>query len=109
MCTSSPALSKRYLHMAAGHPPEDTWVKAVGRGNYNLWLLINTKNVRKYFPESEETQLGHMQGQRQGVQSTGPKQPVDSSPDPSIEKKHNIFVHIYKLNQEDCLAATIYA
>ncbi len=48
----------RYLHGAAGHPPEDTWVKAVGRGNYNLWLLINTKNVRKYIPELEEKPTG---------------------------------------------------
>jgi hypothetical protein len=39
----------RYLHAAAGHPPEDTWVKAVGHRNYNLWPLINTKNARKYF------------------------------------------------------------
>ncbi len=98
-----------YLHTAAGHAPEDTWVKAVGRVNYNLWPLIDTKNVRKYFPESEETQLGHMQGQRQGVGSTRPKQPADISPNPSIKKKHDTFVHIYKLNQEDHLTATIYA
>ena len=50
-----------------------------------------------------------MQGQRQGVQLTRPKQPVDISPDPSIKKKHNIFVHVYELNQEDCLTTTIYA
>jgi hypothetical protein len=62
-----------YLHAAAGHPPEDTWVKAVGHVNYNLWPLINTKNARKYFPELEETQLGHMQGQQQGVQIPCPK------------------------------------
>ncbi len=99
----------QYLHAAAGHLPEDTWAKAVGRGNYNLWPLIDTKNVRKYFPESEETQLGHMQGQRQGVRSTRLKQPVDINPNPSIEKKHDIFVHVYKLNQEDCLTTTIYA
>ncbi len=99
----------RYLHTAAGHPPEDTWVKAVGCGNYNLWPHIDTKNVMKYIPELEETQLGHMQGQRQGVKLICPKQPVDISPDPSIKKKHNIFVHLYKLNQEDCLTATIYA
>jgi hypothetical protein len=52
----------RYLHAAAEHPPEDTWVKAVGNGNYNSWPLIDIKNVRKNFPESKETQLGHMQG-----------------------------------------------
>ncbi len=99
----------RYLHAAAGQSPEDTWVKALRRGNYNLWPLIDTKNVRKYFPELEETQLGHMQGQWQGVQSTCPKQPVNISPNPSIKKMHDIFVHVYKLNQEDCLTATIYA
>ncbi len=99
----------RHLHMATGHPPEDTWVKAVRRGNYKLGPLINTKNVRKYFPELEETQLGHMQGQRQGLQSTHPKQPVNISPNPSIKNKHDIFVHVYELNQEDCLTATIYA
>jgi hypothetical protein len=61
----------RYLHAAAGH-----WVKVVGRGNYNSRPLIGTKtkNFRKYFLESEETQLGHTQGQRQGVPSTRPKQ-----------------------------------
>ncbi len=99
----------QYLHAAAEYPLEDTWVKAVGRGNYNLWPLINTKNARKNFPESEETQLGHMQGQRQGVQSTHPKQPGDISPNPSIEKKQDIFVQAYKLNQQDCLTITIYA
>jgi hypothetical protein len=99
----------QYLHAAAGHPPKDTWVKAVRHGNYYSWPLINTKNLRKYFPESEKTQLGHMQGQWQGVRLTCPKQPVNISPNPSIEKKHNIYVHIYKLNQEDCLMATIYA
>jgi hypothetical protein len=50
----------RYLYASAGRPPEDTWVKAVRHGNYKLWPLIDTKNVRKYFPELEETQLGPM-------------------------------------------------
>ncbi len=67
------------------------------------------QECEEYFPELEETQLGHIWGQRQGVQSTRPKQPVSISLDPSIKKKHNIFAHIYELNQEDCLTATIYA
>jgi hypothetical protein len=62
----------RYLHAAAGFPPKSTWLKAVQQGSYSTWPIINVKNVAKYFPESEETQMGHMQGQRQGVHSTRP-------------------------------------
>ena len=62
----------RYLHAAAGHPTKHTWLKAIARGNYNSWPLINVRNVRKHFPESEETQLGHMRGARQNVHSTRP-------------------------------------
>ncbi len=57
----------RYLHAAAGFPPKATWLKAVRQVNYSTWPLINVKNVAKYFHELEETQMGHMQGQRQGV------------------------------------------
>ena len=56
-----------YLHAAASFPPKSTWLKAVRQGNYSTWPLINVKNVAKYFPESEETQIGHMQGQCQGA------------------------------------------
>jgi hypothetical protein len=61
-----------YLHAAASFPPKSTWLKAVRQGNYSTWPLINVNNVAKYFPESVETQMGHMQGQRQGVHSTCP-------------------------------------
>jgi hypothetical protein len=60
----------QYLHAAVGHPTEDTWLKAIRKRNYNSWPLIDTKKVRKYFPESEETQFGDMRGQRQGVRLT---------------------------------------
>jgi hypothetical protein len=53
-----------YLHAAAGFPPKSTWLKAIRQGNYSTWPLINAKNVAKYFPELEEIQMGHMQGQR---------------------------------------------
>ena len=49
------------------------WIKAIRNGNYDTWPLINLKNVNKHFPESKETQYGHMWGQQQGVQSTKPK------------------------------------
>ena len=57
-------------------PPSNTYMlqrlKAIQKFNYLSWSLINVKNVNKFFPESEETQKGHMIGQRQGVISTKP-------------------------------------
>ena len=57
----------RYLHGAAGFPTKATWLKAIRNGSYLSWPLFNIKNVKKNFPESEETQKGNMRTQRQGV------------------------------------------
>ena len=50
----------RYLHAAAGFPTESTWYSAVRSGNFTSWPWLTPKNVRAHFPESEETQKGHM-------------------------------------------------
>ncbi len=60
----------KYLHAAAGYPVEDTWVKAINAGNYTTWPRLKATAARKHFPESDETQKGHMKRQRQGVRST---------------------------------------
>ena len=92
----------RYLHAAAGHPTKETWLMAIAKGNYNLWPLIITKNVRKHFPESKETQYRHMRGQHQVVQSTRRVQPVQGKcNEEKIEKKKDIFIHVYELNKDD--------
>ena len=70
----------RYLHGAAGFPTKSTWLKAIRKGNFLSWPLINVKNVNKYFPESEETQRGHMRNQPQGVRSTQPVPPRTTPP-----------------------------
>eukprot|EP00804_Cyclotella_cryptica_P019981 CCRYP_007862-RA/>CCRYP_007862-RA protein AED:0.41 eAED:0.41 QI:0/-1/0/1/-1/1/1/0/208 len=59
--------SIRYLHAAAGFPTKSTWLSAFRKGHYSKWPLINVKNVHKHFPQSKETQQGHMQNQRQGT------------------------------------------
>jgi hypothetical protein len=60
----------RYLHACAGFPTKATWLKAIAKGFYSTWPLLTTKNVNKYFPESEETQKGHMRQKRSGIRST---------------------------------------
>ena len=65
----------RYLHVVAGFPTKESWLRAIRQGNYNSWPLINIKNVARNFPKSEETLKGHMREQRQGVPSTKKKLP----------------------------------
>ena len=60
----------RYIHAKAGFPTRAIWLKSIRKGNYILWPLINVKNVNKHFPESEETQKGHMRNQQQEVRPT---------------------------------------
>ncbi len=77
----------RYLHAAEGFPVEEMWLKAILQGNYNSLPLINVTNVACYFPESEETQKGHMRGQHQGILSTR-KKALDVSPDTPTPLPH---------------------
>ncbi len=67
----------RYLHAAAGFPVKETWMDAIKAGNFVTWPGVTTTAVRKHFPNSDETQQGHIKKQRQGVRST--KQPAEDN------------------------------
>ena len=90
--TIEPAI--RYLHGAAGFPTKATSLKTICKGSYLSWPLVNVKNVSKYFPESEETQKGHMKSQLQGVRSTKTQQSTRAVPVP-IAKQKDIFISLY--------------
>ena len=97
----------RYLHAAAGYPTKATWLEYIRQGNYITWPLVNVKNVNKYFPESEETQKGHMRNQRQGVRSTKAKAPAEAGTLPGtaeagskagavpIDKLNDVYIAVY--------------
>jgi len=75
----------KYLHAAAGYPTEDTWIKAIKAGNYISWPGLTATVVRKHFPESDETQKGHMKRQRQGVRSTKTPQTINEDKEDATE------------------------
>ncbi len=91
-----------YLCAAAGFPTKESWLRAIRRGNYNSWPLINAKNVAHHFPKLEETLKGHMRRQRQGDHSAKKKRldagvtfvPVE--PTPHIHKG-DIMIFDYDL------------
>eukprot|EP00804_Cyclotella_cryptica_P026336 CCRYP_007671-RA/>CCRYP_007671-RA protein AED:0.18 eAED:0.21 QI:0/0/0/1/0/0.33/3/0/1086 len=86
--------SIRYLHAAAGFPTKSTWLAAIRKGNYSTWPLITVKNVNKHFPQSEETQQGHMRNQRQGTRSTKQALP-QAEPCTPLPQLHDIFIRTY--------------
>ncbi len=62
-----------YYHASAGFPPKETFLDAVHAGNYATWPGLTTQLINKQFPDSNETQKGHIKGQHHGIQSTGKK------------------------------------
>ena len=60
----------RFLHAALGFPTKATLLTAIRHGNLVTFSRLTTANVSKHFPESDETQKGHMKQTKQGVRST---------------------------------------
>ncbi len=80
----------RFLHAALGFPTKATLLTAARNGNLVTFPGLTPDNINKHFPESEETQKGHMRQARQGVRST--KVPdedalLEEKPKPGIKHK----------------------
>lgn len=60
----------RFLHAALGFPTKATLLTAAQNGNLVTFPGLTLENIKRHFPESDETQKGHMRQTRQGVRST---------------------------------------
>ena len=47
-----------------------TWVKAIANSQYSSWPGLTIEAIEWHFPESLETQKGHMGKQQAGIRST---------------------------------------
>jgi hypothetical protein len=96
--------SIRYLHAAAGYPPEETWTNAINAGNYYTWPGLTATAVRRHFPELDETQKGHMKKQRQNVRLAKIKVEHESTREkpPIREKKmHDIYIKMHNVSKHN--------
>ena len=59
-----------FLHACAGYPALSTWCKAIDAGHYATWPNLTSELVRKHPPQSKPMVKGHLDQQRQGIQST---------------------------------------
>ena len=60
----------QYLHACTVSKTKETWLKAIGFGNYTKWTGLTIMDAKKYYPESQETPKGHMRKISQGVVPT---------------------------------------
>jgi hypothetical protein len=60
----------RFLHATLGNPTQATLLTAAQHGNLVTFPGMTPKNISRHFPESDETQQGHMNQTKQGVRST---------------------------------------
>ena len=51
-----------HFHALVGFPTKETFTDAVRAGNYATWPGLTTTLISKHFPDSDETQKGHMKG-----------------------------------------------
>jgi hypothetical protein len=84
----------KYLHTAAGFPVKETWTKAIKAGNFNTWPTITPTTVQCHFPESDETQKGHMKKQCQGTRSTRVQDKMEPNV-PALPKMKDIYIKIH--------------
>ncbi len=93
----------RYHHTSTGFPVADTWIKAIKAGNYNTWPTITLATVRRHFPESNETQKGHIKKQHQGVRSTRVlAKTTDTTNIPALPKMKDIYIK-YTTRPKQCI------
>jgi hypothetical protein len=76
--------SIKYFHAAAGYPVKATWLATA---------------VRKHFPESDETQQGHMKRQRQGVRSTKQRTDEEQRTTSTTKKMHDVYIKIHNASE----------
>ena len=93
----STPMAIRFLHAAAGYPIKSTWLAAIKAGNFVTWPMLTTENVNKHYPESNETDKGHMKMQRMNVRST--KKVKDSSTveltNSPMPKKEDVYIYVF--------------
>ena len=89
----------KWLHACLGYPVKSTWLSAIKNGHFKGWPVITERNVKKYYPESDETPKGHMAQTRKNVRSTKPKpmQRYEHADKLRGKRERDIFVKVYDM------------
>eukprot|EP00804_Cyclotella_cryptica_P008100 CCRYP_004591-RA/>CCRYP_004591-RA protein AED:0.17 eAED:0.17 QI:0/0/0/1/0/0/4/0/815 len=90
----------KWMHAVCGYPVKSTWLKAIKAGNFVGWPLLTEANVKKYYPETAETQKGHLNQTRKNVRSTKAK-PFEEVLSNQLcgKKEKDVYVKVYDVRE----------
>ena len=86
------------MHAVCGYPVKSTWIKAIKSGKFTGCLMLNKRNVAKYYTETTETPNGHLNQTRKNVRSTEPKiQPFGKTEASTLlgKKVRDVYTKVY--------------
>eukprot|EP00804_Cyclotella_cryptica_P028837 CCRYP_008424-RA/>CCRYP_008424-RA protein AED:0.29 eAED:0.29 QI:0/0/0/1/0.16/0.14/7/0/719 len=83
--------SWRFLHAALGFPTKATLLAAARNGNLVTFPGLTPDNVNRHFPESDETQKGHM---RQTRQVPDEDAMLEHKPTPGVKHK-DVYLRVF--------------
>ena len=92
----------KWMHAVCGYPVKSTWLKAIKAGNYVGWPMLNERNVQKYYPETIETEKGHLNQTRKNVRSTKAKSaPLETCDTSQLhgKKVRNVYTETYMVHE----------
>ena len=87
----------RFLHASLGFPTKPTLLAAIRNKQLTTFPGLTVEAVNKHFPDSDETQKGHMRQARQGVRSTkivDEDALLDFKPTPGVKHK-DVYLRVY--------------
>ena len=88
-----------FYHATLSYPAVSTWCKAITAGYFQGWPGLTAKRVRRFIKVSDETEMRHMDQQRQGIRST---KRTETEPDsmatvpqiPNSDRCHHVYMTI---------------
>ena len=79
----------QFYHAAIFSPAKATFIKAIRNGNFHSWPGLTTRTVAKFLAPTIATHFGHLNQERQNLQSTQQSNDFDAFPtsdNPNITK-----------------------
>jgi hypothetical protein len=110
-CSNTGQLTN-YYYACLNYPVKSTLAKAIDRGYLKGWWGLTSQQTCRHISVSTESKMGHMDQQRQGVQSPQPtprtvplqvpssfNNPMEDVPqEPHNTRTHFVFMAIYEIN-----------